>query len=454
MPIPITMPRLSDTMEEGTLVAWKVKVGDKVSAGDHLADVETDKATMELQAFDDGTVAKIVVEEGDTVPIETTILILAEDGESVEDAAKADAGGSGETRKGKASKEEEDADQDEDDSSPAGESKSESESESETESEPAPAKSDTKVRISPLARKLAEEHGLDIAQIKGTGPDGRIIKRDILKAAESGAAASSAASAKQGKTAPAKPQKPGTAPSVSGGAGIEARTIPLSQMRKTIAKRLVESKTTVPHFQVSVAINMDPLLALRTTLNTQLESQGIKLSVNDFVTRAVALAATMHPAINSSWGEKEITVHGTVNVGVAISLPAEKGGGLVVATLRDAHLKGLRQLSTEVKELAGKARSAGLSLDEMSESTITLSNLGMPQYGVTQFTAIINPPNAAILAIGAALKKPVVRNDELTIGHEMNVTLSGDHRVIDGAQAAEYLATLRNLLENPAGLLV
>jgi pyruvate dehydrogenase E2 component (dihydrolipoamide acetyltransferase) len=229
-------------------------------------------------------------------------------------------------------------------------------------------------------------------------------------------------------------------------------------MRKTIAKRLVESKTTVPHFQVSVAIDMDPLMELRTTLNKQLETQGIKLSVNDFITRAVALAAVQHPVVNSSWMGDTIVQHGTVNVGTAISLPEERGGGLVVAVARDVQNKGLRQISAEVKDLAAAARGRGLSPEQMSDSTITISNLGMPQYGVTQFSAIINPPNAAIIAVGAAIEKPVVRKidgeKKIVIGHEMNATLSGDHRVIDGASAAEYLTTLRTLLENPAGLLV
>ena len=438
MPITVEMPRLSDTMEEGTLIKWNVKPGDTVAAGDHLADVETDKATMELQAFEDGTVAKLVLEEGQTVPIGQAILILTEDGESVEDAAKADVSqpGSGATPK---------ADAEPSESSPAPAAAS-----------PQPAAgSGAKLRVSPLARKIAEEHGLDLASITGSGPDGRIIKRDVLKAAEGGGAAAPQAGSEQsaatGQAAPAP--APAQAP-----ANLESKSIPVPGMRKTIAKRLVESKTTVPHFQVSVAIDMDPLMALRKTLNQQLESQGIKLSVNDFVTRAVALACVQHPAVNSSWMGDTIQQHGTVNVGTAISLPAERGGGLVVAVMRDVQNKGLRQISTEVKDLAGKARGRGLAPEEMSDSTITISNLGMPQYGVTQFTAIINPPNAAIVAIGAAIEKPVVRmvhgEKKIVVGHEMTATASGDHRVVDGAVLAEYLTTLRNLLENPAGLLV
>jgi pyruvate dehydrogenase E2 component (dihydrolipoamide acetyltransferase) len=455
MAVTVEMPKLSDTMEEGTLIKWVVSVGDKVSAGDHLADVETDKATMELQAFDDGTVAKLVLDEGATVPVGQAIMVLAEDGESVEDAAKTDVGGA---PKPAESKPEPESKPDPESKTEAGPERSEDPDQTDSkpapkqQSKPAPAPSSNtgRIKISPLANKLAEEHGLDINQIQGTGPDGRIIKRDVLKAAEQGTAkAGSAPRAASSASAP-------TAPVAA--AKLEQKSTPVPGMRKTIAKRLVESKTTVPHFQVSVAIDMDPLMELRTTLNKQLETQGIKLSVNDFITRAVALAAVQHPVVNSSWMGDTIVQHGTVNVGTAISLPEERGGGLVVAVARDVQNKGLRQISAEVKDLAAAARGRGLSPEQMSDSTITISNLGMPQYGVTQFSAIINPPNAAIIAVGAAIEKPVVRKidgeKKIVIGHEMNATLSGDHRVIDGASAAEYLTTLRTLLENPAGLLV
>lgn len=443
MPIEITMPRLSDTMEEGTLIKWRVAEGDKVASGDHLADVETDKATMELQAFDDGVVAKIPVGEGDTVPVGDLILLLAEDGESVEDAIKnAGSGGTPPAASGP------DGGVKKDEPKPTADSNQGS---TDASAGSAPAASGAKIRVSPLARKLAEEHGLDVATLKGTGPDGRIIKRDVLAAAQGatpeGSTPSAPAAQPQAAAAPA--------PAPVTPVGLEAKTIQLTGMRKTIAKRLVESKTTVPHFQVSVAVNTDPLMELRKTINSQLESQGIKLSINDFVTRAVALACVEHPAVNSSWNGDSIIQHGSVNVGVAISLPPEKGGGLLVATIRDTHAKGLRQISSDVKQLAKNARSEkGLTVQEMSDSTITISNLGMPQYGVTQFTAIVNPPNAAIIAVGAAIQKPVVRNGEIVIGTEMNVTLSGDHRTIDGAVGAEYLATFKRLLENPAALLV
>jgi len=444
MPAIVEMPKLSDTMEEGTLIKWVVKVGDSVSAGDHLADVETDKATMELQAFDDGTVAKLVLDEGATVPVGQAIMVLAEDGESVEDAAKADVGSAPAPAK-EEPKEEPKAQ--------AAPTPAPPKPAPITPSAPAPAPvaaapapTGGKVKISPLARKLAEEHGLDPALIAGTGPDGRIIKRDVLKAVESGSAKLGSASAG------------GAALAAPAAVALEAKSTAVPGMRKTIAKRLVESKTTVPHFQVSVAINMDPLMEMRATLNQRLATQGIKLSVNDFITRAVALAAVQHPVINSSWTGDTIEQHGTVNVGTAISLPEERGGGLVVAVCRDVQNKSMMQISGEVKELASAARGRGLSPEQMSDSTITISNLGMPQYGVTQFNAIVNPPNAAIVAVGAAIEKPVVREvygeKKIVIGHEMNATLSGDHRVIDGASAAEYLTTFRSLLENPVGLLV
>ncbi|MEM1211206.1 MAG: dihydrolipoamide acetyltransferase family protein [Planctomycetota bacterium] len=442
MPTPIEMPRLSDTMEEGTLVTWHVKVGDTVSAGDLLADVETDKATMELQAFEDGTIAKLAIDEGSTVPVGQPILILAADGEDLEEAAKMDVAaaaastGSSETPAPPVP----DTSTVETPTAPATPS-----------APPAPPTPAGRVRISPLAAKLAEQHGIDVNTLQGSGPDGRIIKRDVLRAAEGGTPTPAPAATTPAPTPAAAPAPP---PPPVMPATLESKTIPVSGMRKTIAKRLVESKTTVPHFQVSVAVEMDALMDLRKTINAQLEPQGIKLSINDFVTRGVALAAAQHPAINSSWTGDAIQQHGTVNVGTAIALPEDKGGGLLVAVVRNVQSKGLRQISEEIKALAGKAKGKGLPPEDMADSTITISNLGMPQYGVTQFSAIVNPPNAAIIAIGAALQQPVVRGGELAVGYVMNVTLSGDHRAIDGAQAAEYLSTLRGLLQNPAALLV
>jgi pyruvate dehydrogenase E2 component (dihydrolipoamide acetyltransferase) len=505
MPIDITMPRLSDTMEAGTIIKWNVKQGDKVSAGDVIADVETDKATMEMAVYDDGTISKIAVPEGKKVNVGTVIATLDGDrgGGGGGEAKSADRQEQREApamqtakkppTKAKAAGNADDAAEDrpkasvavtERPSAPQRASKPASESDpaDEQPEEPAAGEEGTRQRISPVARHLADEHGIDVRSIEGSGPGGRVIKRDVLAALdaakETGAAVPPSARAKPGTDiapAPARqevlatrvekeeqPQagaaiKPALQavrpPAGDGGqAGLESQMVAVSNMRQIIARRLVESKTTIPHYQVTATFNMDPLLDLRETLNNQLADQGVKLSVNDFLVRACALAIHSHPYFNAAWAEDHIEILGDINVGMAISLPEERGGGLVVGVIRNADAKGLRQISSESKALAEKARSRGLTIQEMSDSTFTISNLGM--FGVDNFTAIINPPNSAILAVGAALKKAVVRNDELTIGHEMSATLSLDHRVIDGAMAAQYLQTLKQLIENPGTVLV
>ncbi len=464
MPIDITMPRLSDTMEAGTIIKWNVKAGDKVSAGDVIADVETDKATMEMAVYDDGVIERISVPEGQRVNVGTVIATLSGDGAAPakpsSNAAK---------------------------STPTAESASKparaihASSDDSNEDEPDVSESG-RMRISPVARHMADEHGIDVRSIEGTGPSGRVIKRDVLAAIdaakETGAAVppsargtpstksqAMATSSKQEvlATRVEMPEVEATLPaktnakaiptrSHGAGGGLAAQMVPVSNMRQIIAKRLVESKQTIPHYQVTTTFDMDPLLDLRATLNAQLEEQSVKLSVNDFIVRACALAIHEHPYFNAAWAEDHIEILGDVNVGVAISLPEERGGGLVVGVIRNADSKGLRQISAESKQLSERARTRGLTIQEMSDSTFTISNLGM--FGVDNFTAIINPPNSAILAVGAALKKPVVRNDELTIGHEMSATLSLDHRVIDGAMAAQYLQTLKQLIENPGTILV
>ncbi|QYU66476.1 2-oxo acid dehydrogenase subunit E2 [Leptolyngbya sp. 15MV] len=305
-----------------------------------------------------------------------------------------------------------------------------------------------RIFASPLARKIAAESGVDLAGVEGTGPGGRIVRKDVEAAMAGGAPASKL-------TDPST--RPAAAPLLPmAGATLAARRVPLSNMRRTIATRLVQSKQTIPHYQVTVEVDMDALLDLRKQLNEQLAAQGVKLSVNDFIVRACALAMHQHPFVNARWSElgAEVAIDclPDVNIGVAIALDESKGGGLVVATLRQADRKGLRQLSAETKALSDKARSKGLSVEEMSDSTFTISNLGM--FGVDHFTAIINPPNAAILAVGAAIQKPVARNGQLAIGHVMSMTMSSDHRIIDGAMAASYLATVKGMLERPATLLV
>lgn len=435
MPIEITMPRLSDTMQQGTIVKWNVKEGQAIKSGDVIADIETDKATMELQSFDDGVVAAITVGAGQSVPVGTVMMLLAAPGEDVaavkaagaQSAGKAVAQAGGTTagaRAGVAT------------TTPPGTGTGEE-------------NGAARVFVSPLARKIAEEAGVDLAGVSGSGPGGRIVRKDVEEAiARAGVAEPKPTIAHKGVER--------AAPLPLAGGAMQAQTVSLSNMRRVIATRLVESVQTIPHYQVTVEVGMDSLVSLRAQLNEQLASQGVKLSVNDFLVRACALAMHQHPFVNSRWSEKggqpAIDQLADVNVGVAIALPAERGGGLVVATLRGADRMGLRQISAESKRLSEKARVKGLAPEEMSDSTFTISNLGM--FGVSHFTAIINPPNAAILAVGAAIERPVVRNGQIVVGQVMSMTMSSDHRIIDGAMAAQYLATVRGLLEKPATLLV
>ena len=450
MAINITMPRLSDTMEQGTVVKWHVSQGDTVSQGDVIADIETDKATMELESFDDGIVATLAIEEGKAINVGETIIVLAEEGESVEEAV-ASVGASGGASAPAAAQ--------------TGGSDIASPSATAIAEPPASAgatgtnASGERIFVSPLARKIADENNINLASISGTGPSGRITKKDVEAALANGVPSATPAAAPVAQPATASVPAPMPAPLPAVGAVLESKTVPLNTMRSVIAKRLVESKTTIPHYQVTISARMDALNALRSELNEQLAPQGVKLSVNDFLVRACAIAMHQHPFINSSWVDQgpAIQLHGHVNIGVAVSLPEEKGGGLVVATINNADQSGLRQISAETKRLAKKARDKGLSPAELSGSTFTISNLGM--FGVDHFTAIVNPPNAAILAVGRAIDKPFVEYDEngepeLVLGSEMSMTISSDHRIIDGAMAAGYLNTVKELLESPASLLV
>jgi len=486
MPIEITMPRLSDTMEQGTLVSWNVKEGDSVSAGDVLGDIETDKATMELQNFDDGVVAAVLLGEGETVEVGKAIMILAEEGEDPAEVkqnamagAAAGGGGSGGGASGGGASAGGAADADtgagtEQASGPGQPTGGDAEQRTQQDTladqraaqgaaaagnghaaahaELGAAAGDRAGRIfaSPLAKKIAKERGVDLTRVRGTGPSGRIVQKDVEQFVEAGGAtAGPAAEPMQVPSYGPAPQ-----PLPMPGSTLEDSTIALNNMRATIAKRLLESKQSSPHYYVTVKVRADALLALRSELNEQLAGQGVKLTVNDFIVRAAALSLHDHPFVNASWGSdgKSIKLHGAVNVGVAIALPGA-AGGLVVATMRNADQIGLRQISAETKRLAAKARDKGLSIEEMADATFTISNLGM--YGVAHYTAIINPPNSSILAVGSAQKQPIVdENDDIVVGSMMDLTLSSDHRVIDGAMAAQYLQTLRSYLEKPATLLV
>ncbi|MDX2146782.1 MAG: dihydrolipoamide acetyltransferase family protein [Planctomycetota bacterium] len=473
MPTQVTMPRLSDTMQAGTVVKWNVKEGQQVKSGDVIADIETDKATMELPTYDDGIVAKIAVAEGQSVPVGTLILVLAAKGEDL-NAVKASAGtqpaaapagapaaarSAGGSAAGAPAKSGGVAVQPVSAVAAAGSSHT-----ANGDHAPANGTSDRgRVFASPLARKIANESGVDLGSLQGSGPSGRIIRKDVEAALAGGTAPASQAPAHAPAGTPARPAAPAKAaaqmPPI--GAALPSRPITLSNMRRVIARRLVESKTTIPHYQVSVDVDMDALMSLRKQLNEQLESQGVKLSVNDFLVRACALAMHQHPYVNARWapsnppGNESIEYVGEVNVGIAIALPVAAdgtGGGLVVGTVRRADQIGLRAISTESKRLAEKARAKGLSIEEQSDSTFAISNLGM--FGVSHFNAIINPPNVAILAVGAALEKPVVRKGQVVPGWVMTMTLSSDHRVVDGAMAAQYLASVKDMLEKPASLLV
>ena len=440
MPIEITMPRLSDTMEHGTIIKWHIAEGDTVAAGDVLADVETDKATMEMQAYDDGVVVSINVLEGQPVDIGTVCAVLTEDDEDANPAVPAAPGS--------------DAAVAEIVQPAAG----------------VPAATGSVgdlhgggMKITPVARRLAETHGVDVHALTGSGPNGRITKKDVLAAAAAGSemhAAVPPSVVREPEPEPAAlaPPPPAadmpTTPVSFGALTLHAddRREPVSGMRQTIARRLVQSKQEIPHYQVSMVFDMDAMVELRQRLNTDLAGYEVKLSVNDLLVRACALAMSRNPLMNASWDGDAIVFHNRVHVGIAVALPQERGGGLVVPVIRDADRKSLRQISAETRALATKARERGLSVEDMEDATFTISNLGM--FGVDHFTAIINPPNSAILAVGATAQKPVVRDGELAVGWEMNATLSNDHRVVDGATAAKYLGSLKELIEHPSAILV
>ncbi len=431
MPIEITMPKLSDTMTDGTLVKWLKKENAKIKPGDVIAEVETDKATQELEAFEPGTVARIVAKEGEKIPVGGLIVVLAKPEEDVAAVAKA-AGG-------KSSSSAAAAPQAPAAATPAATPAPVPAPAAAPAPAPAPAPSadaSRPVRSSPLARKIAADKGIDIQSLQGTGPDGRIIKRDVL--------AAGTASARPATSAAAKSALPAAPAPVA--AKLEARTIPLNNMRQTIARRLLQAKQTVPHFYVSIDVVMDALLELRKAANEQLAPT--KLTVTDFIARAVASSVAQVPAVNASFTETAIIQHGSVNLGIAVAIE----DGLVVPVIRDAQNKGIRQMSEEIKQLAQLARSRKLKADQMTGSTITISNLGM--YGIREFQAIINPPEAAILAIGGTEARPIVKNGQVVPAQVMTISLSADHRVIDGALGAEFLSKLKTVLENPLAMLV
>ena len=439
MPTEVLMPALSPTMEEGTLAKWLVKEGDTVNSGDLLAEIETDKATMEFEAVDEGVIGKILVEEGtEGVKVNTAIAVLLEDGESADDigdtAAPAPAAEASAPEKA---------------ATPA------EQSAAATPAPAAPASSDGgRIFASPLARRIAADKGLDLSQIKGSGPKGRIVKADVETAAAQPAEAQPAA-ATPAEAAPAAAPAAAKAPEGMSSSAVEKmyegrdyEAVPLDGMRKTIAARLTEAKQTIPHFYLRRDIQLDNLMKFRSQLNKQLEPRGVKLSVNDFVIKACALALQQVPDANAVWAGDKVLKLTPSDVAVAVAIE----GGLFTPVLKDAEMKSLSALSAEMKDLAARARDRKLAPHEYQGGTFAISNLGM--FGIDNFDAVINPPHGAILAVGAGVKKPVVDADgELAVAIVMSVTLSVDHRVIDGAMGAELLTAIKDNLENPMTML-
>ena len=451
MPTEILMPALSPTMEEGTLAKWLVKEGDTVNAGDLLAEIETDKATMEFEAVDEGTIGKLLVGEGsEGVKVNTPIAVLLEEGESADDI---ESGASEPETKADAEPPAKDEKQG-GEGSGKGKGKSAPVAKSDTVA-PAAPKDDKGERIfaSPLARRIAAEKGLDLAQIKGSGPHGRIVRADVESAKAEAAPAKETAKevAKPADTAPAPaaaPSGPSADAVMAMYEGRDYEEVKLDGMRKTIAARLTEAKQTVPHFYLRREIKLDALLKFRSDLNKQLEPRGVKLSVNDFIIKACALALQGVPDANAVWAGDKVLRLKPSDVAVAVAVE----GGLFTPVLRDAEMKSLSALSAEMKDLAIRARDRKLAPEEYQGGTFAISNLGM--FGIENFDAVINPPHGAILAVGAGLKKPVVGADgELTVATVMSVTLSVDHRVIDGAMGADLLKQIVENLENPMVML-
>lgn len=433
MPSYINMPKLSDTMTEGTLLKWHKKPGDKVVTGDVLAEVETDKATMELESFDDGILTEIYVKEGEKLGIGQRVAMLLAPGE------KAPAPGA-EAPSGPGPKAE---------AAPDGGAKPA------PASAPVPVKAEAapeqgsenggvRVKASPLARKIAAEKGIDLGRLTGSGPGGRIVQRDVAGAPAGGGGGKVTAPA---VSAPA-PTAAMTVPAMPPGEGDQR--IALSGMRRVIADRLLISKTQIPHFYLNVELDAGELMRIRAEVNADAEKEGAgKLTVNDFILKAAIVAAARVPKVNASFAGDSIIQYANVNMAVAVAVEE----GLVTPVIREAQKKSLREISELVKDLAGRARSKKLKPEEYQGGTLTLSNLG--SYGIDSFSAIINPPQSMILSVGAVVKKPVVNaQGQIVVGQRVNIGLSADHRVVDGAIGAEYLAELRRLIENPALMLI
>lgn len=431
MPIEVKLAKVSPTMESGQIVKWLVKVGDKVKEGDTIAEVQTDKAVMPVESFDEGTVARIDVAEGVDIPLGTRILVLAKKGEDPKQVAEA-IGGAGLAP------------------APASSASPAVAAVAPVAASPATAPPSTvasgRVKSSPLARKIADSAGIDIAAVAGSGPAGRIVRADVEAHLANGPKAAPAAAAQ----APALASKVKVIVPLG-----EDQNLPLDRMRQAIARGMVAAKTQAPDIHVTVDIRMDEVVRVRERLNKALAAEGVKLSVGDFVTKAVAMSLRRHPAVNATFNgdnanlaQAYVTRHSAVNVGIAVALD----GGLIVPVLRNADMYGLRDIRVESAKLYDAARAGRLTVDQMSGGTFTISNLGM--FGVKQFDAVLAVPQVAILAVAAAEKRPIVVGDQIVVGTMMSVTLTADHRAVDGATAAEFLQSLKGFLEEPTAMLL
>ena len=425
----ITMPKLSDTMTEGTLLRWHKKKGDKIEVGDILAEVETDKATMEMESFEEGTLADIYVPEGGKVVVGAAIALVLADGEKASDKPKASPAPAAPAAAEPAARPSVSSGRPLTPRARAAALRSGGGGAGEN------VNAGVRVKSTPLARKIADARGVRLDAVKGTGPGGRIIAFDVENAPVGGGATAPVAGGSSIATILPTPI-----------AGMPETKVPLSGMRRVIAERLLASKTQIPHFYLTIEIDAAPMMAFR---KEYIAASGGKITFNDIALSAVARAAMQKPKVNAAFAGDAIIEYGSVNLSVAIAVE----DGLVTPVIRDAQKLSLKEISAAVKDLALRARDKKLKPDEYAGGTITVSNLG--SYGIEQFCAIVNPPQAAILAVGAIVKKPVVNErDEIEIGHRMSITLSGDHRVVDGAVAAEYMTSLRKLLESPALLLL
>ena len=433
MPINIEMPKLSDTMTEGTVVRWIKKEGDEVEIGDIIAEIETDKATMEMEAFDEGILSQISIQEGGKAPVGSVIAVLLEDGEGDAPAASAQAAAP----------------------APAAPVETPAATPAPAAAPPAPTPlangaqpAETRIKASPLAKKIAEADGVDLSNVTGTGPGGRIVKADVVSAPAIPVSVASTPATQAPTVTPTETPTPAPV-SISPVMSGEDQTIQLSGMRKIIAERLLTSKTTIPHFYLHLEVDAAPLMELRKQINAQAEAtHGNKYSVNDFVVKALINASVAVPEVNASFNGDHIVQFAHVGISVAIAVD----DGLVTPVVKNAEQKSLLAISKEIKEMAGRARENKLKPNEFDGGTVTISNLGA--WGIESFDAIVNPPQAAILSVGSIIEKPVVKDGAIVPGLRMNLGVSCDHRVVDGAVGAKFISEIKRLLENPALMLV